>query len=134
QSAVSSSYDARNRCVSRTVNGVPTYFYYDGWNLIEERDGSDVFQASYVHGANMDEIIARTAGTTTNYYYQDALGSTVAVTDANGNVTERYSYDVYGAPTFKDSNGNTLSSSSSGNRFLFTGREYLSELGLYDYR
>ena len=33
-----------------------------------------------------------------------------------------------------DGDGNGVSSSASGNRFLFTGREYLPELGLYDYR
>jgi hypothetical protein len=32
------SYDARNRCVKRVVNGVTTYLLDDRWSLIEERD------------------------------------------------------------------------------------------------
>jgi RHS repeat-associated protein len=133
-SVVNSSYDARNRCVTRTINGVTTFFCYDGWNLIEERDVSDTQLARYVHGANTDELLARITPTTLSYYHYDALGSVIALTDANGNVTERYCYDVFGTPAYRDINGTLVSSSSSGNRFLFTGREYLNNANLYDYR
>jgi RHS repeat-associated protein len=131
---MSASYDACNRCVSRIINGGITFFYYDGWNLIEERTGSDVLQASYTNGAHVDEIIARVTPVMASYYHHDVLGSTTALTDSNGSVTERYSYDVYGAPAFFDSTSQPLNSSTVGNRFLFTGREYLSVGGLYDYR
>lgn len=135
------AYDARNRCVSRAVTSgnqqqTTTYYYFDGWNLIEERDSSGAEIARYVHGGRTDELLTRTATAGTFYYHHDALGSTIALTDASGNPVERYSYDVYGAPTFKDGSGNIVSSSASGNCFLFTGREYLSGtyLNLYDYR
>ena len=70
------------------------------------------------------------------YYYADALGNTVALTSGFfGNTpVERYTYDIFGAPTFRDGSGNIIASSAYDNRFLFTGREYLSELGLYDCR
>jgi RHS repeat-associated protein len=82
----------------------------------------------------VDEIIARATPATISYYHYDALGSTTALTDSNGTVTERYRYDVYGVPAFFDSTSQPLNSSAIGNRFLFTGRENLSELRLYDYR
>jgi RHS repeat-associated protein len=128
------AYDARNRCVSRTINGATAYFYYDGWNLIQECDASGGEIARYVHGIRVDELVARITPVGTSYYYHDAPGSTIALSDGSGNVTERYSYDVYGAPAFKGGNGNAVSSSATGNRFLFTGREYIQEIALYDYR
>ena len=131
---VNFAYDARNRCVSRTINGTITFFYYDGWSLIEEQNASSALLARYVNGAAIDEMIAAVSSGVTTYYHQDALGSTVALSTTTGAVGERYSYDIYGAPTIKAPNGTTRSTSSYGNRFLFTGREYIQQALLYDYR
>lgn len=131
---VAFAYDAKNRCVKRVVNGVATYLTYDGWNLIEERDASGAEQARYVHGAAVDEMLVRVTTSGAIYLQQDGLGSSSHLTDENGNVVERYSYDVFGAVTIRDSSFQLRSSSAHGNRFLFTGREWLAEVGLYDYR
>jgi len=72
--------------------------------------------------------------TNTVYYHHDGLGSTVALTEGTGNVVESYTYDVYGQPSFLSATYQLLPTSSVTNRFLFTGREYLAELALYDYR
>ena len=37
---VTFAYDPRNRCVKRTINNAVTFFYYDGWSLIEEQNVS----------------------------------------------------------------------------------------------
>lgn len=132
---ISFSYDARNRCVSRSINGSIVFLYYDGRNLIQENDPSDVFQARYVHGGVKDEMVMKLGADGSRvYFHQDVIGSTVALTNGSGNITEKYSYDVYGAPTFRDATGAPVASSASKNRFLFTGREYLQEIGLYNYR
>src|SRR5204862_8258703 len=47
---------------------------------------------------------------------------------------EQYEYDAFGYPYFFSSTAQPLNSSTFGNRFLFTGREWLSDLKLYDYR
>ena len=73
-------------------------------------------------------------GTTTSYYHSDGLGSVVALSDSTGAVIERYAYDVYGTPRITDAAGTVLTQSAAGNRFLFTGREYDQESGLYYYR
>jgi RHS repeat-associated protein len=65
------------------------------------------------------------------YYHQDHLNSTVAVTDESANVVEQY---VYGQPYFYGPDGTPRAESALGLRFLFTGREWLASLGLYDYR
>ena len=55
-------------------------------------------------------------------------------TDANGVIVERYLYDIYGHPTVLDAGGNVISGTGQTNRFLFTGREWLADVSLYDYR
>jgi hypothetical protein len=45
-----------------------------------------------------------------------------------------YYSDAFGTPTFKDTSGTTLVGTSTGTRFLFTGREWFAALNLYDYR
>ena len=59
------------------------------------------------------------------YYHFDGLGSVVALSNSSGNVVERYEYDVFGQPT---------NASDVNNPYLFTGRRYDDESGLYYYR
>jgi len=56
------------------------------------------------------------------------------LTDSSGNLVEQYEYDAFGQPYFFNAAGGTITYSAYGNRFLFTGREWLSDLKLYDYR
>jgi RHS repeat-associated protein len=83
----------------------------------------------------VDEILAKATPTSTTFPLPDALGSTIAVTDQSGALMERVYYsDAFGTPTFKNGSGATLAGTTTGTRFLFTGREWLSQFGLYDYR
>jgi RHS repeat-associated protein len=128
-----------------------TYFYYDGWNLIQEGPSAAVATRNYIHGARVDEIIKQiTPGNWwERYFHYDARGHCSLQTDAGGNIVEQYDYDAFGQPYFYDWAGNALVQYNSatgqwdgyspwGNRFLFTGREWLSDNGtslkLYDYR
>ncbi|MGI8821090.1 MAG: RHS repeat-associated core domain-containing protein [Chthoniobacterales bacterium] len=48
---------------------------------------------------------------------------------------EKYTYDAFGQPTVTNWDGSGARTwSNYGNRFMFTGREWLAALGLYDYR
>ena len=67
------SYDGLNRRVSKTVNGVTTYFIYDGDREIEERDAAGALIADYVYGENIDEVLSMTRGGSTYFYYYDGL-------------------------------------------------------------
>jgi RHS repeat-associated protein len=129
------AYDAFHRPVTRTVNERTLHMVWDGWQLAEERTADNALVARYIHGQGPDEIISRTdAIGATLYYHHDGLGNTLALTDASGQVVERYSYDAFGTPHVYDAAFNPLSSSSVHNRFLFTDREWIAELNLYDYR
>jgi RHS repeat-associated protein len=56
---------------------------------------------------------------------KDALGSTIALVDVNGNIQTSYTYDPYG--------GTSVTGTSNGNEFQYTGRENEGN-GLYFYR
>lgn len=127
-------YDAKNRCVARNYNGTLTLNTYDNWNLIEERDGSGAQQARYVHGRRVDEIILMTNRYGTFYPHHDALGNVTMLTGKDGKLVERYNYSVTGQVTISDPAGRTLVQSAVGNHWMFTGREWRQEVGLYDYR
>ena len=76
-----------------------------------------------------------TSGAETLYFYHyDGLGSVIALSDTSGNIVERYTYTPYGAVTITDSLNNVLSDSAYGNPYMFTGRRFDSETGLYYYR
>ena len=133
---VSLAYDGLNRAVTRTVNGTATHLIYDrDWNVIEEYDGSGVQLAAMAYGAATDEPIFRWAsGPVLSYYHQDALGNVTTLTDTSGIPVENYRYDIYGQPTIYDPYLSVRATSFFGNPYMFTGREYLAEAGLYQYR
>jgi RHS repeat-associated protein len=133
-SAVKCFYDARNRVVKREINGVATYYVWDNWNLLEERDANGDLIYRYIHGPRIDELISRTDIDGTLFYHHDALGNVTHLSNQKGQLIEKYEYDVFGQPTIFGANSLKLNASAFDNRFLFTGREYLQELGLYDYR
>ena len=130
-------FDPLGRCVKRwTDGGAPTYLYYDGWNVIQEGASATNAARLYFHGGRVDEIVAsyNAATDTMAYHYYDASGHCTLLTDWQGNILEQYYYDAFGFPYFYDAEGDWLGSSPHGNRFLFTGREWLKDLKLYDYR
>ncbi len=68
------------------------------------------------------------------YFHTNAINTTTAVTDQNGNIVERYSYDIYGMPIIKNVNGDVISQSAIGNEYMFHGRRYDKETNLYYFR
>jgi RHS repeat-associated protein len=128
------AYDADNKVVSRTLNGTTRYFIYDGWSLIAEYNSTGDLMKSYAHGAGIDEILVQTQGSTDAFYHHDALGSTVLLTNASGNIVRSYEYDAFGQVSNPPSVDNLFSADPYANRFLYTGREFLKEANLYDYR
>jgi RHS repeat-associated protein len=125
-------YDAFGRRISKVVNGVTTRYVYAGMNLVEERDGSGVLKAEYAYTSGVDKLVRAVVNGLTYYVHQDMLGNVVCLTNDSGQLVEQYTYDAFGRPTVKDAGGNTLSTSKIP--FLFTGREYDWETGLYQYR
>jgi RHS repeat-associated protein len=147
-------YDPLGRCVKRWVgdsgdiySNPATYFHYDGWNLLQEGNNAWGPARVYVHGNRMDEIVwsYNTFTGEQAFHHYDARGHCTLLTDSTGNILEQYEYDAFGWPYFYDASGNVIGAydpvqnlwegySQFGNRFLFTGREWIADLKLYDYR
>src|SRR5437764_1264639 len=82
---------ALSQVLIRVKNGVTNYYVY-GVGLLYEVDD---------------------AGNTKTYHY-DYRGSTVAITDGNGNITDRIEYSAYGLTTYR--------SGTTDTPFLYNGR------------
>jgi RHS repeat-associated protein len=128
-------YDGLGRCVKRTLNGVATIFVYDGWKPIGEWDAWGYFQAWNVYGPGDDEILLRHWGKYGYLRFQlDRHGNVEFLLNNNGALLEKYKYDAFGKPAITDAADNPRSFSYYGHCFLFQGREYIWQLGIYDYR
>jgi RHS repeat-associated protein len=133
--SASFTYDGLGRCVRRTIDNETRIFAYDGWNPICEWDQAGNWKAVNIYGAGSDEILGRyDAVRGPLIYKQDKQGNVLFVLDANNQIAEKYTYDAYGTPTILSTNNSQLSTSAIGNRFMYTEREWLGELGIYDYR
>jgi RHS repeat-associated protein len=151
--AIYFGYDPLGRCVKRWVgasgdvySNPATYFHYDGSNLLQEGANAWGPARVYAHGNRVDEIVwsYNTFTGEQAFHHYDARGHCTLLTDSSGSILEQYEYDAFGQPYFYDANGNSIGAydaqgrwagySQFGNRFLFTGREWLSDVKLYDYR
>ena len=156
------SYDANDRRSRKIVtnSGAPdgtTDFYYDQWQVIEERNGTGVLVQQYVYGVAIDEPLvldrdldrngtALGPGDQRLFYHQNTLDSVYALTDSTGYIVEGYQYDAYGRHTvFRpgpngvlDFGGDDLIAAGGvgavDNPYLYTGRRFDAETGLYYYR
>jgi RHS repeat-associated protein len=119
------TYDALGRCVRRILNGVTTYYIYDGEKPILEYNPGGGQVGWNVYGKGIDEILQRITYGGANYFFQqDHEGSVTHLTDTSGVVIEKYRYDAFGLPTIYSPGGTVRSTTIYDNRFLFTGREY----------
>jgi len=128
-------YDAFNRRItssSRNAHGfIETVEYrYDDWREIEEKRNNSMQQ--YVYGPGVDEQLTmdrysgsgvRLAGTL--FYHHDDRANVRLLTDEDGNIIERYSYDPYGSP---------VAPPNTPNPYLFAARRLDAETGLYYFR
>jgi len=120
-------YDFADRRVRKYRTIAETRYCYDGDQIIAEYSGAGTLLRKFVYGPGIDEPICLIDVASGNkyYYHYDGLGSVVALSNSAGTRVESYSYDVYGQPS---------GTSSVGNPYLFTGRAYDTETGLYYYR
>jgi len=124
------TYDPSGRRIEKNVDGYKTRYVYDGGNVIAEYDDNNNLTRKYIHGARVDELVCMIDVSDNNaayYYHYDALGSVVALSNSSGDSCQSYEYSAYGQvaveyPEFK------------ANPYMFTGRRFDYETGLYYYR
>ena len=129
-------YDFNNRLMQSNINGTITQYNYDGLgnrlsktgdstatryvldvngslsNILAETDNTGTITAYYVYGLGLISKILPNG--IAWYYHYDSRGSTVAMTDAEENITDTYAYEPFG--TLSNSAGSTK------NPFKYVGR------------
>jgi RHS repeat-associated protein len=130
---VTYGYDARNRLTNAAV---VSYAYDPAGNRVGITNGASVTRFVINPNAALSQVLVRVKGGVTNYYvyglgllyevtesatatntltyHYDYRGSTVALTDSNGNVTDRMEYSAYATTTYRSGTNDTP--------FLFNGR------------
>jgi RHS repeat-associated protein len=123
------TYDVENRRIGKnTLSGGQSWTGYDGVNPYADFNSSGSLTYRYLYGNAIDFLFGRvdTSGNAM-WYLRDNIGSVRENVNASGTVLDSITYDSYG-------NILTESSSSNGDRFKFTSREWDSEIGQYYYR
>lgn len=126
-------YDALGRRVSKEELSTTTFFFFDGNKKIEESNTNSV-NSSFVYGSFIDEIIKMNTDFEESFSHINGLFSTVALSNENGDVFQRFEYSDFGDPIIMDQNFNIDQSNSSNFPNLFTGREFEKETNTYYYR
>jgi len=114
------TYDTANRRILQVSNGQSTAYLYDGPDVAQSSGPAGI--VNYLASLRVDEPLIRAASET---YLMDALGSVVAVVNADGVITAEYSYSPFGVT---QTTGGPIA-----NSFKYTGREE-DPTGLYFYR
>jgi RHS repeat-associated protein len=115
------SYNGDGVRIERTVSGTTTEYLQDLASglpvVLSETTGGNTL--GYVYGS---DLIAQVDGATPSYLHTDGLGSTRALTDSTGILTDYYVYDAFGSERSH--------SGSSTNSFTYTGEQVDPEAGL----
>jgi RHS repeat-associated protein len=115
------TYDPLGRRVAKSVNGAAMATLFDGDSEIGDIEGG-VYVRRYVPGPGIDAPVAIREGAGWVWPRRDRLGSVIARTNAGGIEGSAITYDPYGT---------SAQASATAGGFLFTGRRYDAETGLY---
>lgn len=104
------TYASDGRRLSSKSNGLETRYLLDlngpMENVLAEMTGTNTVKKYYIHGDGLLYSIDASTGER-RYHHYDALGSTVAITDAQGNITDKYAYHSYGEPAGSETTQDT---------------------------
>ena len=101
-----------------------TTYLFDGDHIVAEYE-TGALSRKFVHGPGIDEPLMLIAGENRYFYHANEQGSVLALSNAPGALAETYLYSPYGELGFEG---------AFGNPYLYTGRRYDPETGLYYYR
>ncbi|MBQ3136897.1 MAG: hypothetical protein IJB74_05370 [Clostridia bacterium] len=90
---ISYTYNEDGIRTSKTSNGVTTKFLLDGYNVIEQTDGTTTLHFFY---DSKDEVIGFRYNGNDYFYVKNAMSDIIAITDSNKNIVAEYRYDPWG--------------------------------------
>ena len=121
-------YDTQDQRIGKIVNGEAIYSVHDGVHIWADYNAATDVVGRFLYGDRIDEILSRfrlTEGTA--WHLSDRLGTVRDLINSVGAIINHIDYGSFGS-VLNQSNG------LAGDRFLFTGREFDSELDLYNLR
>ena len=119
------TYDALDRRIAKGVDGVIIRYLLNQENVWADKAEDGEITTRYLLGNRIDEMLARYNVTNgVAWYLTDDIGSIRDLVDSAGAVVNHISYDSFGQVVCE-------SAPTLGDRFLFTGREFDAETGLY---
>ena len=128
-------YNDERLRVSKTVNGVTTYYIYDGSLLLAEY--TDTQTTVYIYDATGSPIgfKYRASSYATDvwdvYWYEKNLqGDIVAIYNTNGTKLVTYGYNAWGVTSVSIING-LVSTTAVNNNLTYRGYYYDTDLGMY---
>lgn len=110
--------------LQRTLNNVSWKYLYSKEDILKVDQGETPMYLT--QGPGIDDVLAETIGTTTNYSYKNMLSSVLQLANTTG-VVSNYNYDAWGQAT------NWPAPASDPNPYGYTGREW-DGAGSYYYR
>ncbi len=130
--SISYEYDYAGRRITQSINDIDTLYLWDEFSaygdVVRETDGFGAELASYTLADGM--LISQTNSVGTSYFLSDALGSTRALTNSAGTITDTFEYDAFG--NFPESE--LPSQPEPATNYLFAGQQYDESLDLYSMR
>lgn len=88
------TYDGLGRRVGKVVAGLGTAFAFDGDNFVQESPTAGAQRNLVVAG--LDQVLARSDGSTSSYPLTDAFGNVLGLTSSAGVLQTQYAYEPYG--------------------------------------
>jgi RHS repeat-associated protein len=117
-----------------------THYIYDGWLVVQERNGANAVQVTYTRGLDLSGtlqyaggiggLLARTDGNGSTFYHADGAGNVTGLIDANENMAARYLYGPFGRVTAQWG----ALASSNAMQFSSMPRHANSGMSLYPFR
>jgi|GEM_PF-1971026 len=116
------AYDLNDNRISQTQSGTEKRYVIDALaslpNVVAETNAQGAIGRYYLYGEGLVSQID--ASGNSHYYHYDPTGHTLALTDANGNISDKYAYTPY---------GHTTAQGSTPNPFKFVGKHGVMDDG-----
>ena len=124
------TYDENGIRVSKTVNGVTTYYNTKNGVILSQTDGTNTMYFQYdSNGTPLGFIYNGTQ----YFYMTNQMGDVISITDAQGNELVQYEYDEWGAVAsiYTPHNSETENTLANINPLRYRGYYYDNETGYY---
>ncbi len=123
---ISYTYNANGIRTSKTVDGVPHNYLLDGVNILKETWNDNTLETLF---DNEDSVCGIVYNGIPYYFLKNLQGDIIAITDQNGEVVARYTYDAWGKCDI--SVNSTNATIAEINPYRYRSYYFDTETGLY---